>query len=412
MLFKDLTLHPSIHRALTDQGYTSATPIQQKAIPVVLAKSDIMGCAQTGTGKTAAFVVPLIQLMLEQTGEQTQSQSHRQLRTLILAPTRELAMQISESVHALSRYTGLRYAVVFGGVSQHSQVQKIRNGIDILVATPGRLKDLMQQGFISLKNVEYLVLDEADRMLDMGFVHEVKQIIARMPTKRQTLLFSATMPSAILQLANSLLNNPVKVEVAAVSSTAEKVEQFVYYTDKMHKPALLCQILEKDSIESVIVFTQMKHMADKVTRFLNQSGIAAEAIHGNKSQRQREQALDRFKKRHIRVLVATDIAARGIDIERLSHVINYELPVTAETYVHRIGRTGRAGMEGIAFSFCSPEERPLLRDIHKLIKRPISATTINAMGIPMNNPILENEPARPLASMRRKPMRNRNWQQR
>lgn len=368
MSFTDFKLHPSLTKALTEQGYTEYTPIQHQAIPLVLQQRDVLGCAQTGTGKTAAFVLPILQNILED----KIARRHKQLCTLILAPTRELATQIADTVRDLGRFTGIRHAVIFGGVPQNPQVNKIRAGIDILVATPGRLKDLMQQGFISLQQVKYLVLDEADRMLDMGFVHDVKQIIRHIPANRQTLFFSATMPAEIQKLSSTLLRDPVKVEITPVASTVDIIEQYVHFSEKAQKPALLVSLLEKDANETAIVFTQMKHMADKLSRLLNNAGLRAGAIHGNKSQRQREQALEQFKNKSIRILVATDIAARGIDIDKLGIVINYDLPQVAETYVHRIGRTGRAGATGTAISICSPDERPLLSDIQKLIKRTIT----------------------------------------
>lgn len=364
MSFKDLHLNTSLLKALHEQGYANPTSIQQQAIPQVLAGRDVFGCAQTGTGKTAAFVIPLLQLMQEEIIKTS-------LRTLIIAPTRELALQITDTVRALGRHTGLKFASIFGGVPQHAQVQQIRAGLDILVATPGRLQDLMQQRLLSLDKIKYLVLDEADRMLDMGFVKEVKQIIAKLPATRQTLFFSATIPPGIRQLSAGLLKNPVHVQVAAVSSTAPKIDQLIYHTEKKHKSALLLRLLASEELESAIVFTQMKHTADKLSRFLNQSGVQAAPIHGNRTQGQREAALKNFKTRKLRVLVATDIAARGIDIDKLGHVFNFDLPQVAETYVHRIGRTGRAGATGTALSFCSPEERPLLRDIEKLIKMKI-----------------------------------------
>jgi ATP-dependent RNA helicase RhlE len=364
MSFKDLNLNTSLLKALSEQGYTNSTSIQQQAIPQVLAGRDVFGCAQTGTGKTAAFVIPLLQSMQEENRKTS-------LRTLIIAPTRELVLQITDTVRALGRYSGLRFASIFGGVPQHSQVQQIRAGLDILVATPGRLLDLMRQRLLSLDQVKYLVLDEADRMLDMGFVKDVQQIIAKLPTTRQTLFFSATIPPGIRQLSAGLLKNPVHVQVAAVSSTAPKIDQLIYHTEKKHKSALLLRLLASEELGSAIVFTQMKHTADKLSRFLNESGVQAAPIHGNRSQSQREAALKNFKTRKVRVLVATDIAARGIDIDKLSHVFNFDLPQVAETYVHRIGRTGRAGATGTALSFCAPEERTLLRDIEKLIKMKI-----------------------------------------
>jgi ATP-dependent RNA helicase RhlE len=367
--FKNLRLIEPILKALDEEGYETPTQIQQKSITPILDRKDILGCAQTGTGKTAAFTIPILQLMHEQRA--SVNSRTKTIDTLILTPTRELAIQIGESIAAYGRHLSLRHHVVFGGVSQHSQVNAIRNGVDILVATPGRLLDLMQQGHITLSNIKYFVLDEADRMLDMGFIHDVKKIIAKLPVKRQSLFFSATMPPEISQLADMLLKHPVKIEVTPVSSTAEMIQQAVYLVEKNDKQDLLIDILKDKSIETLLVFTQMKHAADKLSKRLNASGIYAAAIHGNKSQNARQTALENFKNKRVRVLVATDIAARGIDIDQLSHVLNYELPNVPETYVHRIGRTGRAGASGIALSFCSREEKAYLRDIERLIKKSI-----------------------------------------
>ena len=369
MSFKNLRLIEPILKALDEEGYETPTQIQQKSIIPILEHKDILGCAQTGTGKTAAFTIPILQLLQEQ--REANNSRTKNIDVLILTPTRELAIQIGESIAAYGRHLRLKHLVIFGGVSQHAQVNSIRNGIDILVATPGRLLDLMQQGFISLSNIKFFVLDEADRMLDMGFIHDVKKIIAKLPVKRQSLFFSATMPPEISQLADVLLKNPVKVEVTPVSSTAEMIQQAVYFIEKNDKQVLLIDILKDRSIESLLVFTQMKHAADKLSKRLNAAGINAAAIHGNKSQNARQTALENFKSKKVRVLVATDIAARGIDIDQLSHVLNYELPNVPETYVHRIGRTGRAGASGIALSFCSSEERSYLKDIEKLIKKSI-----------------------------------------
>jgi ATP-dependent RNA helicase RhlE len=367
--FKNLRLIEPILKALDEEGYETPTQIQQKSIIPILEHKDILGCAQTGTGKTAAFTIPILQLLQEQ--REANNSRTRNIEVLILTPTRELAIQIGDSIAAYGRHLRLKHLVIFGGVSQHAQVNSIRNGIDILVATPGRLLDLMQQGFISLSNIKFFVLDEADRMLDMGFIHDVKKIIAKLPVKRQSLFFSATMPPEISQLADMLLKNPVKVEVTPISSTAEMIQQAVYFIEKNDKQGLLIDILKDRSIESLLVFTQMKHAADKLSKRLNAAGINAAAIHGNKSQNARQTALENFKSKKVRVLVATDIAARGIDIDQLSHVLNYELPNVPETYVHRIGRTGRAGASGIALSFCSSEERSYLKDIEKLIKKSI-----------------------------------------
>lgn len=376
MSFNDLQLIEPVLQALSKEGYTSPTPIQEQAIPAILQKRDLLGCAQTGTGKTAAFTIPILQLMHEQ-GETNPGQ----VRTLILTPTRELAIQIGESIKAYGHFLNLKHHVIFGGVPQYSQVQAIRRGVDIIVATPGRLLDLMQQRIISLNDIQYFVLDEADRMLDMGFVQDVKRIIAKLPAKRQTLFFSATMPSEISQLASMLLTNPVKVEVTPASSTVDIIQQSVYYVEKHHKQSLLIELLKDESIETLLVFTQMKHAADKLSKSLNRVGIRTEAIHGNKTQNARQLALANFKKRKTRVLVATDIAARGIDIDELTHVLNYELPNVPETYVHRIGRTGRAGASGIAISFCDWSEKTFLTDIQKLIKKTIPVVKGHAFDI-------------------------------
>ena len=387
MLFNELQLIEPVLQALSKEGYTSPTPIQEKAIPAILQQRDLLGCAQTGTGKTAAFTIPVLQLMHLQ--QQNSERKQTQLQTLILTPTRELAIQIGESVRAYGHFLNIKHQVIFGGVPQYSQVQAIRRGVDIIVATPGRLLDLMQQGHINLNNIKYFVLDEADRMLDMGFVHDVKRIIAKLPQKRQTLFFSATMPPEIQQLASMLLTNPVKVEVTPVSSTVEVIQQSIYYVEKQNKFPLMVQLLKDESIESVLVFTQMKHAADKLAKNLNNAGIRTEAIHGNKSQNARQNALNNFKKRKTRVLVATDIAARGIDIDELTHVVNFELPNVPETYVHRIGRTGRAGASGIAISFCDWSEKTFLTDIQKLIKKQIPVIKDHAFDISFmhNSPV-------------------------
>ena len=369
MSFNQLQLIEPLLRALQHEGYTTPTPIQQQAIPPILQHRDIRGCAQTGTGKTAAFALPLLQLMTED--RQKDPNAPRGIKTLILTPTRELAIQIEESFKSYGRFLQIRQCVIFGGVSQVAQVNNLRRGVDVVVATPGRLLDLMQQGHVSLRDIKYLVLDEADRMLDMGFVHDVKRIISKLPTKRQTLFFSATMPSEINALATSILTNPVKVEVTPVSSTVDAIQQYIYFTQKENKSFLLKHVLSDHSIKTALVFTRTKHGADKLVKFLIKSGIKAEAIHGNKSQGARQVALSNFKNQRTRVLVATDIAARGIDIDDLTHVFNYELPEVPETYVHRIGRTGRAGASGHALSFCDFEEKGLLKDIQKLIVKNI-----------------------------------------
>jgi ATP-dependent RNA helicase RhlE len=364
MKFEDLKISEPILRALKEEGYTHPTPIQQKSIPLVLDKNDLLGCAQTGTGKTAAFAIPIIQL-LDVHDDTNRGKS--KIRALIVTPTRELAIQINESFACYGKYSNLKHTVIFGGVTQASQVNSIRNGVDILIATPGRLLDLIGQGIIRLSDIQIFVLDEADRMLDMGFVNDVKKIIKVLPDKRQSLFFSATMPDTIKVLAGSILTNPEKVEVTPVSSTAETIQQEIFYVDKGNKNNLLKHLLEDQHIKSALVFTRTKHGADRVVRFLAKEGIKSEAIHGNKSQNARQRALTNFKENVTRVLVATDIAARGIDIDELAFVVNYELPNIPETYVHRIGRTGRAGASGKAVSFCEFEERAYLKDIQKLI---------------------------------------------
>ncbi|RED64854.1 DEAD/DEAH box helicase [Cohnella lupini] len=374
MTFNDLKLIPSILKALSMENYTAPTPIQEQSIPAVLAGRDLLGCAQTGTGKTAAFALPIIQLLSEK-GKQG---SNRPIRSLILTPTRELALQIDENVKAYSRFTELRCVAIVGGVSQREQERALARGADIVIATPGRLMDLLNQNLIQLRNIQVLVLDEADRMLDMGFINDVKKIIAKMPTQRQTLFFSATMPQEIATLVKTLLVNPVKVEITPVSSTVDRIEQSVYKVDKDNKQNLLVHLLQDKTIVSALVFTRTKHGADRVVRGLAKANISAQAIHGNKSQNARQAALSNFKNGTTRVMVATDIAARGIDIDELSHVINFNLPNISETYVHRIGRTGRAGHSGIAISFCETEELPYLRDIEKVIKKKI--------------PLVENHP--------------------
>jgi len=362
--FNDLNLIEPILLALKTEGYTLPTPIQAKTIPLALQRKDILGCAQTGTGKTAAFAIPIIQLLSQ---EKNLNPGRREIKSLILTPTRELAIQIEESFKNYGKNTNIKSKVIFGGVSQHAQVESLRQGIDILIATPGRLLDLMNQKHVNLSHIQFFVLDEADRMLDMGFVHDVKRIIAKLPKQRQSLFFSATMPPVIVELADTILVNPSKVEVTPVSSTANTINQEVYFVDKENKRNLLIDILKDKSIERVLVFARTKHGADKISKDLVKSGIGSQAIHGNKSQNARQHALNNFKSKLTRVLVATDIAARGIDIDELSHVINYELPNIPESYVHRIGRTGRAGASGIAISFCDAEEKEYLRDIQKLI---------------------------------------------
>lgn len=365
MTFSELHIIDPLVKALDKLLYTQATPIQQQAIPHILTGRDLFGCAQTGTGKTAAFALPLLQLL----SAKRNATSRKTLRALVLAPTRELALQIGDSVTAYSKHLDLTHTTIYGGVSQHMQVKDLQRGVDLVIATPGRFLDLMQQGFIKLEALEFFVLDEADRMLDMGFINEIKKIIAKLPVKRQTLFFSATAAPSIMKLANTLLKDPVNVSVSPVSSASELVAQRVYYVTKQNKRSLLRHVLKDKQIEHALVFTRTKRGADLVARELNNSGIMTAAIHGNKSQGARTKALKGFKNRSIRVLVATDIASRGIDIDKLSHVINFEMPEQAETYVHRIGRTGRAGSQGTALSFCTAEELPYLKDIHKLTRK-------------------------------------------
>lgn len=368
MSIENLNLIEPIQRALKAEGYTSPTPIQSMAIPPLLEGKDLLGCAQTGTGKTAAFAIPILQGL---SYEQRSTKDRKEIKALIVAPTRELAIQISDSFKAYGKYLSLKTLVIYGGVTQHPQTKDLARGIDILVATPGRLLDLINQRFISLKNIKYFVLDESDLMLDMGMITDVRKIITYLPKERQTMCFSATMPTEIAKLANSILKNPVKVEITPVSSTVDVIEQEVYFVDKNNKTNLLIHLLKNKSIISALVFSRTKHGADKIVKSLEKEGLMAQAIHGNKSQNARQLALNNFKERKTRILVATDIAARGIDIEELSHVFNYDLPEVPETYVHRIGRTGRAGLGGRAISFCDYEEKPLLRDIQKLITKTI-----------------------------------------
>lgn len=392
MSFISLNIADPLLKALAEEGYTEPTPIQTQAIPVALKGTDILGCAQTGTGKTAAFAIPILQNL---SGRNNGSRN-RKIRSLIVTPTRELAIQIDESILNYGRHTGLNSTVIFGGVNQKSQVKKLQRGTEILTATPGRLLDLMNQGYISLSDIEIFVLDEADRMLDMGFIHDVKKIIAALPRKRQTLFFSATMPPEIVKLANSILTNPVSVHVTPESPTVDAIRQGLYYVDKGNKKNLLIDVLKDDAIRSALVFTRTKHGANKVVKLLKASNIGAEAIHGNKSQAARQLALGNFKEQITRVLVATDIAARGIDVDELQYVINYEIPNIPETYVHRIGRTGRAGSDGTALSFCDAQEKAYLRDIEKLIGKKIPV--IDAHDYPLvdhNPPVPEKQQHRP-----------------
>ncbi len=394
MTFDSLNLIEPIRKAIQSEGYTTPTPIQSQAIPIVLEGKDLLGCAQTGTGKTAAFAIPILQLLVQRQTHSSRREK-RTIKALILTPTRELAIQIGESFAAYGRHTGLKHAVIFGGVKQLRQTDALQSGVDILVATPGRLIDLMAQRFVSLKHLELFVLDEADRMLDMGFVHDVRRIIAVLPSERQSLFFSATMPPEIVKLADTILRKPAKVEVTPVSSTVDIIQQSVFFVDKDNKNALLLHILQDKSIETALVFTRTKHGADKVVKVLLRHDIKAEAIHGNKSQNARQNALNNFKEKSTRVLVATDIAARGIDVDDLAYVINFEIPEIPETYVHRIGRTGRAGAKGTAYSFCDNEERPSLKDIQKLIAKVIPV--VEEHPFPMGKKSIE-EMAKPAPS--------------
>ena len=372
MTFKDLGIIEPILKALEAEGYTHPTPIQEQSIPILLNRKDLLGCAQTGTGKTAAFSVPIIQHIHN---SKMHVKGKRKITALIVTPTRELAIQIGENCTKYSKFTHVNNTVVFGGVKQGAQTNALRNGVDILVATPGRLLDLMNQGYISLKDIKHCVLDEADHMLDMGFIHDIRKIIAALPNKRQSLFFSATMPQSIVKLSQSILGNPKKVTIKPEQATAEKVEQALYYVSKKSKTKLLTHIIQENDIDSVLVFSRTKHGANKIVKQLGKVQIKAEAIHGNKSQGARQRALENFKNRDTRVLIATDIAARGIDVDELELVINYDLPNVAETYVHRIGRTGRAKNSGLAISFCNIEERAYLKDIQKLIDQKILVVT-------------------------------------
>ncbi len=383
MQFESLNIIEPILKSLKEEGYTSSTPIQTHAIPIILRGSDLLGLAQTGTGKTAAFAVPILQLL--SAGKSLAKK--RRVRSLIVTPTRELAIQIDESFKAYGRHTGLTSAVVFGGVSQNPQVASLANGVDILVATPGRLLDLMKQGIISLRSIEIFVLDEVDRMLDMGFIHDVKKILVALPHKKQSLFFSATMPPDIVRLANSLLVSPSKVEISPSASTLDIIKQYVYFVDKGNKNSLLREILRNNNIITALVFTRTKYGADKVVRMLVKNNIKAEAIHGDKAQNARQRALKNFKEKTTRVLVATDIAARGIDVDDMECVVNYEIPNIAETYVHRIGRTGRAGGKGTAYSFCDASEKDFLKDIEKLIVKKIPVVDNHPF------PMIETAPA-------------------
>ena len=383
MKFSSLHIIEPILRALDEEGYSHPTPIQAEAIPLILKGSDLLGCAQTGTGKTAAFSIPILQLLRERKS----IDSTRKIRSLIVTPTRELAIQIGESLSAYGRHTGITNTVIFGGVGQNPQISALKRGVDVLVATPGRLLDLMDQGFLHLNDIEILVLDEADRMLDMGFIHDIRKILAAVPQERQSLFFSATMPPEIQKLSSSILHHPAKVTVTPVSSTVEIINQQIYFVDRGNKSKLLVHLLENQEIKTVLVFTRTKHGADKVVRQLQKHDITAEAIHGNKAQNARQRALSNFKSQKTRVLVATDIAARGIDVDDLQWVINYEMPNIPETYVHRIGRTGRAGAAGTAISFCDAEEKEYLRDTEKLIAKSIPVVDAHPFPLMDHNPV-------------------------
>ncbi len=369
MQFKELNIMPEILKALENENYKIPTPIQEEAIPVVLSGRDLLGCAQTGTGKTAAFAIPTLQMLSSEKQPRWEKQT---IKALVVTPTRELAIQIFESFNTYGQFTKLKTCVVFGGVSQKPQEESLKRGVDILVATPGRLLDLMDQKIVNIERIKILVLDEADRMLDMGFIHDVKKIIAKTPAEKQTLFFSATMPPDIAKLAGKILKNPEKIEITPAATTVEAIDQYLYFVDKGNKKDLLLYILKDQSIESTLVFTRTKHGADRIVKQLSRSNVVAQAIHGDKSQGARQRALNDFKDKKLRVLIATDIAARGIDIDELSHVINYDLPDVPETYVHRIGRTGRAGLGGTAISFCDFDEKAQLADIEKLIGKKLT----------------------------------------
>ena len=396
MLFEDLSLSKSIQKAVFEEGYVAATPIQEQAIPIVLSGRDLIGCAQTGTGKTAAFAIPIIHQLHRIVGS---TKKAKEIRALIITPTRELAVQIGQSFDTYGKYTNLTQLTIFGGVSQVPQVDTLRKGIDILVATPGRLLDLHKQGYIDLDHLHTLVLDEADQMLDMGFVNDVKKIVKLTPKNRQTLLFSATMPIAIRELAEMFLKDPATVTVSPVSSTAENVEQRIYFVEKTEKRNLLYHLIKNENLSDVLVFSRTKHGADNVVKALRKRDIAAEAIHGDKSQNARQRVLDAFKNKEVGVLVATDIAARGIDIDQLPFVINFDLPNIPETYVHRIGRTGRAGNGGIAISFCSNDEHGYWKDIQKLIK--VDVKTITDHPYPWHSGSAETSSSEPAKSSNR-----------
>ena len=372
MTFNDLKLYNNIQQALEEEGYSNPTPIQEQAIPEILLGQDLVACAQTGTGKTGAFAIPILNLIHRIVGS---AKKAKHIRTLVVTPTRELAIQIDESFKTYGKYTNVKSLVIFGGVNQVPQVNELKNGVDVLIATPGRLLDLHKQGFIDLNHMHHLVLDEADQMLDMGFINDVKKIIKLTPDNRQTLLFSATMPLAIRELADTFLTKPKYISVTPISSTAENVSQKVYFVNKDDKRLLLKQLIIEESLSNALVFTRTKHGADNIVKVLKKASIKAEAIHGDKSQNARQRVLEQFKNKEIDILVATDIAARGIDIEQLPFVINFDIPNISETYVHRIGRTGRAGNSGLAISFCGKDEKPYWQDIEKLIRMKVKVVT-------------------------------------
>lgn len=374
MTFKELNIIEPILKAIEEKGYTIPTPIQEKAIPAALARRDVLGCAQTGTGKTASFAIPIIQLLQLE----SDTAERKSIKALILTPTRELALQISECIDEYAHYTRIRHGVIFGGVNQRLQVNMLQKGVDILVATPGRLLDLMNQGYLRLDRVKYFVLDEADRMLDMGFIHDIKRILPRLPKEKQTLFFSATLPETIVSLTASLLKSPVKITITPDSPAVDAIEQYIYFVEKAEKGHLLISLLREAKGQSVLIFSRTKHNADRIVRVLGKAGIGSQAIHGNKSQSARQSALGNFKSGRTRVMVATDIAARGIDINELPLVINYDLPDVPETYVHRIGRTGRAGNTGTALTFCSQEERKLVNNIQKLTGKKLCRAEFSA----------------------------------
>ncbi len=375
--FQGFGLNEAIIRAIAEENYANPTPIQIKTIPIVMSGRDVIGIAQTGTGKTAAFALPI----LHQLAANPRPSDRKSCRVLVLSPTRELSGQILESFRAYGRHLRIRSALAIGGVPMGGQVRALQNGVDVLVATPGRLLDLVKSNALRLNSVEFLVLDEADRMLDMGFIHDIRKIVAKLPARRQTMMFSATMPGAIAELAKQLLRDPINVAVAAVGSTVDRVEQRIIHVDRGAKQTALVDVLKREPVDRALIFTRTKHGADKVVRALVKAGVAAQAIHGNKSQNQRERVLAAFRKGEVKTLVATDIAARGIDVDGISHVVNFDLPNVPETYVHRIGRTARAGAGGIAISLCDSEEVALLRDIEKLIRQSIPATGTSARAV-------------------------------